>query len=150
MHQPSCNIAVTLPCAQIHAKFQKAPSQEKTLKFAKFKFSRELFRLYVLHGLKFNENFIENFAIRAWFKPENGDSIFFRSLCLTHQYTRRQFLFDKLVVCMCVCVCVLLKDSNCLRMNRGMVKCTAVQGLRYCTGCMAHSGSRGIAVLYRH
>ena len=52
--------------------------------------------------------------------------------------------------CVCVCVCVLLKDSNCVRMNRDMVKCTAVQGLRFCTGCMAHSGSRGIAVLYRH
>ena len=27
---------------------------------------------------------------------------------------------------------------------------TLVQGLRFCTGCTAHRGSKGIAVLYRH
>jgi hypothetical protein len=30
------------------------------------------------------------------------------------------------------------------------VKCTTVQALRLCTGRMAHRGSRGIALLYRH
>ena len=30
------------------------------------------------------------------------------------------------------------------------IKCTLVQALRLCTGCTAHRGSRGIAVLYRH
>ena len=28
------------------------------------------------------------------------------------------------------------------------VKCTLVQALRLCTGCMAHRGSRGIALLF--
>jgi hypothetical protein len=28
------------------------------------------------------------------------------------------------------------------------VKCTLVQALRLCTGCMAHTGSRGIALLF--
>ena len=28
------------------------------------------------------------------------------------------------------------------------VKCTLVQALRLCTGCTAHSGSRGIALLF--
>jgi len=30
--------------------------------------------------------------------------------------------------------------------SRKKVKCTLVQALRLCTGCMAHSGSRGIAL----
>jgi hypothetical protein len=30
------------------------------------------------------------------------------------------------------------------------VKCTLVQALRLCTGRTAHTGSRGIALLYRH
>ena len=30
----------------------------------------------------------------------------------------------------------------------GKVKCTLVQALRLCTGCMAHRGSRGIALLF--
>ena len=29
-------------------------------------------------------------------------------------------------------------------------KCTLVQALRLCTGCTAHRGGRGMAVLYRH
>jgi hypothetical protein len=28
------------------------------------------------------------------------------------------------------------------------VKCTLAQALRLCTGCMAHRGNRGIAVLF--
>jgi len=28
------------------------------------------------------------------------------------------------------------------------VKCTLVQALRFCTGCTAHRGSRGIALLF--
>jgi len=33
-------------------------------------------------------------------------------------------------------------------LDKKMVKCTLVQALRLCTGCMAHGGSRGIALLF--
>jgi hypothetical protein len=33
--------------------------------------------------------------------------------------------------------------------NKGKkIKCTLVQALRLCTGCMAHRGSKGIALLF--
>jgi len=32
--------------------------------------------------------------------------------------------------------------------KEGRVKCTLVEALRLCTGCMAHRGSRGIALLF--
>jgi hypothetical protein len=35
-----------------------------------------------------------------------------------------------------------------IRYGKGKVKCTHVQALSLCTGCMAHSGSRSIAVLF--
>jgi hypothetical protein len=34
------------------------------------------------------------------------------------------------------------------RMVKVKVKCILVQALRLCTGCTAHRGSRGIAVLF--
>ena len=34
------------------------------------------------------------------------------------------------------------------RFKKGKVKCTFVQTLRLCTGCTAHRGSRGIALLF--
>jgi len=34
------------------------------------------------------------------------------------------------------------------RVKKGRVKCTLAQALRLCTGCMAHRGSRGIALLF--
>jgi hypothetical protein len=37
-----------------------------------------------------------------------------------------------------------------LSINVKKVKCTLVQALRLCTGRTVHSGSRGIALLYRH
>jgi len=37
-----------------------------------------------------------------------------------------------------------------LRQVKGKVKCTLVQALKLCTGRMAHRGSIGIALLYRH
>jgi len=39
-----------------------------------------------------------------------------------------------------------LLDHRCLVIKK--VKCTLVQALRLCTGCMAHRGSRGIALLF--
>jgi len=33
-------------------------------------------------------------------------------------------------------------------MVRGKVKCTLVRAMRLCTGCTAHRGSRGTALLY--
>ena len=36
------------------------------------------------------------------------------------------------------------------RIKKVKVKCTLVQAMRLCTGRTAHTGSRGIAVLYRH
>ena len=35
-----------------------------------------------------------------------------------------------------------------LNMVKGKVKCTLVQALWLCTGCMAHRGSRGIALFF--
>jgi hypothetical protein len=45
--------------------------------------------------------------------------------------------------CVCVCVCEWVSEWE---RERGGVKCTLVQALRLCTGCMAHSGSRYIAL----
>jgi len=53
-------------------------------------------------------------------------------------------------VCVCVvCVCVWCGVCVCLFMHiyKG-VKCTLVQALRPCTGLTAHSGSRGMALLF--
>jgi hypothetical protein len=36
----------------------------------------------------------------------------------------------------------------CHRIRKKKVKCTLVQALRLCTGCTAHRGSRGIALLF--
>jgi hypothetical protein len=44
--------------------------------------------------------------------------------------------------------CSLLTSTMKLLLKK--VKCTLVQALRLCTGRMAHRGSRGIALLYRH
>jgi len=42
------------------------------------------------------------------------------------------------------------EEENTSDISYEKVKCTVVQALRLCTGCMAHRGSRGIALLYRH
>jgi hypothetical protein len=44
------------------------------------------------------------------------------------------------------CVDLLVKTVN-VKVNV-KVKCTLVQALRLCTGCTAHKGSRGIALLF--
>ena len=40
----------------------------------------------------------------------------------------------------------LLHDTHFVRIKKA--KCTLVQALRLCTGCTAHRGSRGIALLF--
>jgi len=39
-------------------------------------------------------------------------------------------------------------DALCFLWGKKKVKCTLVQALRLCTGCTAHRGSRGIALLF--
>jgi len=43
-------------------------------------------------------------------------------------------------------VIVFISTNQCT--NIYMIKCTLVQALRLCTGCMSHKGSRGIALLF--
>ena len=51
-------------------------------------------------------------------------------------------------VCVCVCVCFVHVCRAFVGMNKVKVKVTLVQALRLCTGRTAHSGSRGIAILF--
>ena len=43
---------------------------------------------------------------------------------------------------------LLTGSSVLVYLSKGKVKCTLVQALRLCTGCTAHRGSKGIAVLF--
>jgi hypothetical protein len=46
---------------------------------------------------------------------------------------------------------LLLSEYSCNKsVKKVKVEVNLVQALRLCTGCTAHRGSRGIALLYRH